>query len=664
MADISALPFVNFGGSQATQGQAASASNLENQQAQAAAMQNQLMAAKLPMMLAAYKGAQDHITDFSHPNHDTVPTATFNPDDDQSGVGSGPPAGQNRVRPYDMIGRDAKTTNLAQNAIQSKYNVDPRGTDEEQAAISQAYDWSQRAHLVSPELGASADKQLEAAKYAKEQGVAERTNQANLDASKHYEALSNVATADHPWQQLAAVDKESAARIKAQNPNASDDDLDQIAKTQAESTGAFLHRFTGRKSVIDSAGIARDEGTNQPTLGITPVGFKPEEIAKIRETGLQAETRKGANGRDETKQKLEWAGFAKDDIDGYVNRAVAQGRAVQASQMKIADKRQQAQLIQAHAGVPAAQRITSPGTTPNSTVQSIDAANTPQAQGAAANHQIQKPPGSMPTPATVVPPPKSPTATKADLMPSSTNSPNGKLDLSDAKHSITPNTPGQLPHGTSASDADNKYWDKLSAKDEDMGSTATSANTAVQIATNAQNALKADAATGNTAKSRQWLQTALGNPDAMKFMLGDATSSAILRKMLGNASFQNLADDAKNGRLTYGSKTIQVAMQQLSASPEMTPDAIRALSGQLIKNANYEIQRAKDYGQYRKAGNDINDFDRWYGTKYGNKSLIDQGEQKAPPTITNQKDYDALEGGAAYVDNNGVPHHKPKKAAK
>jgi hypothetical protein len=144
----------------------------------------------------------------------------------------------------------------------------------------------------------------------------------------------------------------------------------------------------------------------------------------------------------------------------------------------------------------------------------------------------------------------------------------------------------------------------------------------------------------------------------MKFLLGDATSSAILRKMLGNASFQNLADDAKNGRLTYGSKTIQVAMQQLSASPEMTPEAIKALSSQLIKNATYEKQKAVDYGRYRAAGGDVTDFDRWYGSKYPNKTTIDTGAEKGPPTISNQKDYDALPKGAAYLDANGNPHHK------
>lgn len=653
MADISSLPFVNFGGSQAQQAQASSSANLQNQQAQAAAMQNQLMAAKLPMMLAAYKGAEEHINDFSgQHNGDHIPTAQYNSDEDQSGVGSGPPASQNRVRPYDMIGRDAKTTNAAQGAIQSKYYVDPAGTDQEQAAIRQAYDWSQRAHMIDPALGASADKQLEAAKYQKDQGVLERTRQANLDASRHYEALSSVSTSDHPWQQLAAVDKESAARIKAQNPNASDDDLDQIAQTQAESAGAFLHRFTGRKSVKGEDGIYRDEDTSEPTLGITPAGFKPEDIQKIREWANTPSTRKDENGRDVTKTNGEWAGF--ENADQAVAKSVAQARAQQASQIRVEQKRQSGVVIQAHAGVPAGQRMPPPGMSQDSVVQSTDAANTPQAQGAAAGHQINKPPGSQPTPPTVVPPPKSPTATKNDLLPSSPNSPNGKLDLSDIQKSNSPNVPGALPHGTAASDQDNKYWTELQKKNSEVGQTAQGANTAIQIATNAQNALKADAATGGTAHARQWMATALGNPESLKFILGDATSSAILRKMLGNASFEQLETDANGNAMRLGSQTIKVAMTQLSASPEMTPEAIKGLTDQMIKNAGYEKQKGIDYGVYRAKGGDVTDFDRWYNSKYPNKTLIDQGQDR--PDITEEAHGKLKHGEEFYWQ--GKVHHK------
>src|ERR1700722_11879464 len=627
MADISSIPFINFGGQQAQQAQSQSAANLQNQQAQAAAMQNQIMAAKLPFMLQLYKQGQDHITDFSgqtngHPN--SVPD--YDAASDASGsIPQGAP-GQNRVTAFDMIGRDGKTTSIVQGAVQGKYNVNKMGTDAEQQAISDAYHNKEYMTLYGDEgMKASAEARLQGAINARDMAVSDRTNSAQLDASQNYETLAAAHEAPHPFQALTAINPAAAARLKAANPNASDADLDQAAQNSIGSTAAFLHRFTGRATEKGDDGIYRDKDTGLPVSGVVPAGFNAEDIEKIRQEGL-TKTTKTVDGRDVSKFNYEWAGF--HNPDQYVQNAIGQARSYQQSQSKIEQKRQGAVAIQAQAGVPPDQRIPSPGQTTPASAASSAALRRQQPPAAAAQSQgAARTAGTAPmtlSPTTVGGPPAP--ATGASPGTASSNAPSGNLDLSDIQRSKTPNTPGAgLPAGAAPSATDTEDWKQVQAKNAEEGQTSSGAPPAIQIATNARNALKADAATGNTAASRTALAVALGNPASLRTILGDATSSSILRKMLGNAAFEQLETDANGNSMRLGSQTIRVAMTQLSASPEMTPQAIQALTGQMIKNASYEKQKANDYATYKGAGGDVTDFDRWYSNKYPNKTSIDTG---------------------------------------
>src|SRR5882757_3602734 len=54
MAGIAAQPFINYGLSEAEQGQTQASTNLTSQQANAAAMQNKIMAARLPFIMKMY----------------------------------------------------------------------------------------------------------------------------------------------------------------------------------------------------------------------------------------------------------------------------------------------------------------------------------------------------------------------------------------------------------------------------------------------------------------------------------------------------------------------------------------------------------------------------------------------------------------------------------
>ena len=329
MADIAAQPFINYGLSGAQQQQALAGANLENQQAAGAAMQNRIMAARLPLLLQAYSEAQGHITDFSgQTNGHDVAADGYDPAADTSGVNSAPTNA--RVTPFDTIGRLPQQEPVAQAALQNRYNVDPAGTQQEQAKIGAAYLDLQRLSLLGDQgITKSAEARLDAAKYERDMAVKSRLNARDLDASQHFETLSSVASSDRPFQTLQAADPASAARIKALNPGAGDDELDAAAREAASRTAGLIHRFTGRETVKGDDGLYRDKDTAQVVPDTAPAGFSAEQIAKVREDGLKQITVK-RGGVDTSMPQWQAAGFK--NVDQYVQQAVAQGRSQQAAE--------------------------------------------------------------------------------------------------------------------------------------------------------------------------------------------------------------------------------------------------------------------------------------------------------------------------------------------
>jgi hypothetical protein len=589
--------------------------NLENQQASGAAMQNQIMAAKLPMMLDAYKRAQDHITDFNGQNGGQRPSALSY---DASGVNNGAPPGANaniRVTPYDLLGRTPDQGNAVQGAVQGKYNVDPAGTPQEQQRIEAAQSFLSAQSLLGDKgLTDSASAQLDAAKYDRDMGVKSRVNASNLDASKYYETLSTVNDAEHPFEALRAVSPEAAARIRSANPNASTQDLDQAAEVEVGHAGAFIHRFTGRETVKGEDNIYRDKDTQQPVMGVVPAGFKPDEIAKMQEDGNSQVTVK-RNGVDTSMKKYEAAGYK--NIDQYVQAMTAQARSAQASQAKVEQRRQSAVQIQAQAGVPVNARIPAPG-------QKLPAS----AVAAAAAQSQSTPPAPRPAP----------------LSP---NNGGKQLDFSDAPKAPVPDMQGKnsaySPEGQAESEG---YGKEVMAASTTAADHLSGANVAIQGARNAQIALDSGSATGATHAFRQTVATILNNPKALQWALGNASASAVLTKVLGNNAIMAIQTEAQQGgsQMRLGQNTIAMAMNKLAASPEMTTDAIRAMTDSLIKNAQYDRTKwGQDFQAYSQSGGKVDKradaYSAWYDNKYPNTSVINADTLNGKPDGAETRSY-------------------------
>ena len=590
MADIAAQPFINYGLSGAQQQQTLASADLERQQAAGAAMQNRIMAAKLPMLLQAYSDAQGHITDFSgQTNGHDIAASGYDPAADSSGVNSTPTNA--RVTPFDHIGRTAAQEPVAQAAIQSRYNVDPAGTPQEQAKIGAAYLDLQRLSLLGDQgITKSAEARLDAAKYERDMAVKSRLNARDLDASQHFETLSSVANADRPFEALRAADPASAARIRAMNPGADPDQLDMAAKEAASRTAGLIHRFTGRETVKGDDGLYRDKDTAQVVPDATPAGFSAEQIAKIREDGLKQVTVK-RNGVDTSLPQWEAAGFK--NVDQYVQQAVAQGRSQQASEARIERARQAGVIAQAQAGIPADARQPAPG-------QQLPASAV-AAKAAAA----QQP---------------APTTRPAPMSP---NAGGKQLDFSSA-----PKPPVPEPGKNSAYPAGYEdYQKEVNASATVAAQKLAGANAAKQGARNAELALESGAATGGLGAMKQWTMNVIGNPSALQWALGNASARQVLEKVLGNDAIMDIQREAQGSQFRLGQNTMNMAINKLAASPQMQPEAIRTMLGAIVKNADYDRQKwGADYAAYLRSGKvdkRADAYSGWYDDKYPNTTTID-----------------------------------------
>jgi hypothetical protein len=170
-----------------------------------------------------------------------------------------------------------------------------------------------------------------------------------------------------------------------------------------------------------------------------------------------------------------------------------------------------------------------------------------------------------------------------------------------------------------------KYNDVAREKDATAGQTLNSANAAVQDANNAQIALKAGAWSGPVSSKAAMIQTFLGNPSATRGILGNAASRQVMEKVLGNAALLKLEEEAKGGGgIRMGAQMVGWS-NKLAASADMSAAAIQAMTDAAKANAAYERQKyGPDYAAYKKAGGDVNSFERVYGDKFPNQNVVNE----------------------------------------
>jgi hypothetical protein len=173
-----------------------------------------------------------------------------------------------------------------------------------------------------------------------------------------------------------------------------------------------------------------------------------------------------------------------------------------------------------------------------------------------------------------------------------------------------------------------KYGEEVAASASTASQKVAQANSTIQLANNAQIALKNGAMTGSAAQKATFVMNLIGNPTMLQGILGNAAASDALRKMLGNESFAQIESDAQGNQMRLGAQTIKTAMTQLSASPEMQPEAILAITNSVKANAAYDKQKwGSDYATYNRTVGPNTDrradaYSGWYDSKYGLTSTL------------------------------------------
>lgn len=303
MADVAAQPFINYGLSEAQQGQAQASTNLTGAQAQGAAMQNQILAARLPFILKMYDqmGAQA----------------------DASGVeGHGEPGGPIAAREQGNAdnGFDAQDVTTRN---QSRYGV-PEWTPQEKQNL-------QASQLAGPEAVAYYTMQ-------RQQRLDSMRQKAAWDSSNAYSKYAAAATATGPlgtYNQLKQSDPQYTNWLdrmaQEQKDQGNDIDKEAAAKGYARYQAADLHKFTGRKvKQVDGQNV--DEDTGLPVAGVPDLKMSPKDQATfIKDAQTPSiEVQTGVPGQ--TKKIAPWQAAGYQNVHSYL-ADVAQGSAPSPAQL-------------------------------------------------------------------------------------------------------------------------------------------------------------------------------------------------------------------------------------------------------------------------------------------------------------------------------------------
>jgi hypothetical protein len=294
MADIAAQPFINYGLSQAQQGQAQSAAALTSQQAAGAAMQNKIMAAKLPFIMKMYEqmGA----------------TA------DTSGVdGQGEPGGPLAAREQKTQdnGFDADEITQRNNA---RYLV-PEWTDQEKAF----------------NLNAAATGDEAAVKYAamqRQQRLDTLRQRAQYGSLNEYAKYAAAATAPSAY---AALQQTDPAYTKWLDKQGDDIDKDAAARGYARYQAADLHKYTGRK-VDFKDGHAIDADNGLPVAGVPDLQMSPKDQADFIRAAQTPSIEVATGIPGQTKKITPWQAAGYRNVHDYL-AAVEQGIAPSPDQL-------------------------------------------------------------------------------------------------------------------------------------------------------------------------------------------------------------------------------------------------------------------------------------------------------------------------------------------
>jgi hypothetical protein len=304
MADVSSNPVVDWGGMMAgaqlqrdqsglVQNQAA----LAGQQAQAASMQNQLMKARLPLIMKALSDYSDGSSNTSGDNGAAPASSsqTGTPSPDQSGEQSPETSWYNPA--------------VIDSALRSKFFVPPYTPQEAQRI---------QAAALSGDAGLT-----EYAKSQRQIRVDQQTAQSQYGANNLYEAIHTVVDADPgtALAQLAAIAPDTAKRIKEMIPDEADEDA--AARAYAAHVGGTVHQYTGREVVTRPDGTYIDKITGRAIPGVEKSGLSEDQWANLAKAGMA--TTGVPDGQGHIVQTPQWRLNGAPSLDAWVMQMAAHG---------------------------------------------------------------------------------------------------------------------------------------------------------------------------------------------------------------------------------------------------------------------------------------------------------------------------------------------------
>jgi hypothetical protein len=550
-----------------TQLQQANTQNVQ-QQAQQAAMSNQLMKARMPLILAG-------IHDESVASGDSSGVGG-GAGEVKAGAGSGP-----RTPGEDIADQDKSAVPPSQNfyqpalidaALRAKYMV-PQLTPKEQADFN-------KARIVDPgdQYGQGPKQVLQ----GRDLRLAQQTQQSQLAAQDDFDKLSAVTDAPDggAMNVLEASHPETVAAIRKQFAKDPDEAMDEDAAARmfAAHTAGAVHQYTGRKAVKGDDGVYRDEATGISIPGVEKVGLSSEQYLKMAHEGMSPVSVPDGSGG--TTQVPLWQ-RARDMGAKNIN-SVGDWVMVRASQQ----------------GLPGASSTLSPNSAPKQEARTV-------AQAAVDKATQQR--AASPTPTNG-------TNTKDGVSRNAQGNIDPKLTdaLNDTDFKYTPKMPDGSPYqpkiGNTPPPSVQKDMDDQTAartqlkKDSDGGVGASAA--ALTMYKAAQDVLAKGNYDGGAwnqelAKYSKWLPAGW-----QSHMTGDYQEIA---KYLGQAALQS-------GKGIFSKMTEKESDQiqhELNPSPGMDPNALREMVARGAKTAQYSLDSSKRVTGYIAKGGDATQFNTW-----------------------------------------------------
>lgn len=632
MADISDSGSFNLGlaniaasnyGPAATSTQALQGAQTQGaqQSAQAQGMENQILKARMPLILAALHddtvgaGGRSGVSDEGGTSPTTTTTSSRG-DNVASEEKSAVAPDQNFYQPEKI-----------DTALRSKYFV-PAVTQQERDQLKQAY-----ARDPSGKYGLGPQSVI----ASQTMRVQQQTQQAQQESRDDFDKMHAVTDAPegNAMDVLEASHPETVAAIRRQFAKEPDSeaakDEDAAARMFASHVAGAVHQYTGREAVKGDDGVYRDKDTGFTIPGVEKIGLTTEQYVKLAHEAItpSVEMDDGNGG------KIKVAPWKAAQMGGAKNiNGPGDWMMVRASQQNL----------------PGAAATLSPNS-----AQKKEARATAQA----ALDKVQKQHDAAPAPADGTPKPSNGTGTARNAQ--------GNIDpkltdaLHDDKYNYTPTNNGEpykpqighSPPPNVAEDMKNQTAARNElAKVSNQGVGAASA--ALTMYKAAQDVLakgRYDGGAWNAelAKYSKWLPAGWQN-----HMTGDYQEIA---KYLGGAALQS----GKGIFQHVTEKDAEMLTKELNPSPGMDPTALRDMIGRGAKTAQYTVDSAKRVPAYLHAGKDANQFPSWNQEHFPMETETQPTVAKPNTGVTAPKFSDAQV--RAYMQKHGLKDEQATRKA-